>query len=139
MLDLNMMIMVLISATMVVALFRIRSCLIKSGFQDRLSHFKLIIHALAFLLYIVVLVIATSINDFSNEYYFHWFITLIFGVAAFTCLFIMLYHLGEKQKVPRISTTRDTTSTTFKDFSYQESPEDFGKPALIIASHSPSH
>ena len=135
-LGVNMGIMVLISGSMVVALQRIRSCLIKSGFKDRLSNFKLTLHALAFLLYIGVLIVSMFID---REFYFHWLVALIFGDGAFVCLFLMLYHLGTKQKAPQVSTTRETSSTTFKDFSYQEHHEDDNKGALIFVAPTSHH
>jgi hypothetical protein len=139
MLYLNMTIMVLISTSMVIALQKIRSCLIKSGFRDRLSHCKLTLHALAFLLYIIVLVVASTISDPNKDFYLHWLICLIFGDGAFICLYMVLYHLGEKQKAPKVSTTtRETSSTTFKDFSYNENHEDQSKSHHHSRS-SPSH
>lgn len=63
----------------------------------------MIVHAGAFVLYILVAIIDTVIDFFDpadNDYYFHWLLLLVFAWGAFICLIFLIWHLGTKRKVP---------------------------------------
>ena len=85
---------------MVIALWRIRRFLKERGLGDRLSPLRMLVHALAFWLYILVYFVSTIItvciagNDIQSVFYLHWFICLIVGFVSYFCLFYVLWHLG---------------------------------------------
>lgn len=93
----NAIIMLGSAALMVAALLKIRSAIKKNGFGDRISPLKMVIHALAFILYVMVTIVATTVPIFSGAYYFHWLVCMVFADASFICLFFVLWHLGTKQ------------------------------------------
>ena len=93
----NAIIMLGSAALMVVALLKIRSSLKKNGHGDRISPLKMVVHALAFILYVMVTIIASTVTMFKNAYYFHWLVCMVFADASFICLFLVLWHLGTKQ------------------------------------------
>ena len=76
-----------------------RRFLIERGLGDKISPIRMVIHALAFLLYVVVFFVVSIIDrliDPTGEslFYVHWFICAIFGLFSFLCLAIVLWNLG---------------------------------------------
>ena len=87
---------------MVIALWKIRSFLKERGMGDKLSPLRMLVHALAFWLYIFVYAsttIATKLSggDVENVFYVHWAICVIVGFVSYICLFFVLWHLGSKE------------------------------------------
>ena len=98
----NAIIMLGSAALMVVALLKIRSTIKKNGYGDRISPQKMVVHALAFILYVMVTIVASTVTIFKNAYYFHWLVCMVFADASFICLFFVLWHLGGKQNTNKI-------------------------------------
>jgi membrane protein YdbS with pleckstrin-like domain len=98
----NAIIMLGSAALMVVALLKIRSTIKKNGYGDRISPQKMVVHALAFILYVMVTIVASTVTIFKNAYYFHWLVCMVFADASFICLFFVLWHLGSKQITNKI-------------------------------------
>jgi Ca2+/Na+ antiporter len=98
----NAIIMLGSAALMVVALLKIRSTIKKNGYGDRISPQKMVVHALAFILYVMVTIVASTVTIFKNAYYFHWLVCMVFADASFICLFFVLWHLGSKQNTNKI-------------------------------------
>jgi membrane protein YdbS with pleckstrin-like domain len=98
----NAIIMLGSAALMVVALLKIRSTIKKNGYGDRISPQKMVVHALAFILYVMVTIVASTVTIFKNAYYFHWLVCMVFADASFICLFFVLWHLGSKQNTSKI-------------------------------------
>jgi hypothetical protein len=87
---------------MVIALWKIRKFLKERGLGDKLSPLRMIIHALAFWLYIFVYAgttITTKLlgRDINELFYVHWFVCIIIGFISYFCLFFVLWHLGSKE------------------------------------------
>ena len=59
----------------------------------------MVVHALAFVLYIAVVIVATTTDKLTHakDYYFHWIICAVFADASYFCFFIVLWHLGTKE------------------------------------------
>lgn len=108
-LGINALVIIGSAFIMLVALVKIRKTLKRNGFGDRISPKRMVVHALAFILYVVVLVFASTLKHIEDAYYFHWFVCMIFADASFICLFLVLWHLGTKIEV--VQSTIDDAKT----------------------------
>jgi hypothetical protein len=103
---------------MVIALWKIRKFLKERGLGDKLSPLRMIIHALAFWLYIFVYAgttITTKLlgRDINELFYVHWFVCIIIGFISYFCLFFVLWHLGSKEPKKEFADCKsETTGTT---------------------------
>jgi hypothetical protein len=83
---------------MIIALLKIRKCLIDKGLGDQVSPLRMIVHALAFLIYVLTYMVLAIIRWQSqlDVFYFSWAIDIIFGFLSYICLFFVVWHLGTK-------------------------------------------
>ena len=60
-------------------------------------------HALAYFLYMAVYVVSTIVSlcfdSISDYFYVSWLLVTIFGTASYVCFFLIIWHLGTKDKV----------------------------------------
>lgn len=109
----NVTCMLISSTFMIVALVKMWGFLTKQGLGPRLSPIRMFIHALAFLLYILMFFVLTLVGklldpDLDHFFYVHWFVCIIFGLLSYVCLFVVLWHLGTKS--PKLEFIRDKFS-----------------------------
>ena len=74
----------------------------------------MIVHASAFVIYIIVAIAATLISFIvgaENDFYFHWLLCLVLGFISFLCLLFLLVHLGTKRKIPKPEHQEDREGT----------------------------
>ena len=107
----NVLCMLISSAFMIVALVKMWGFLTKQGLGHRLSPIRMVVHALAFLLYVLMFFLLTIIGrlfdpDFDHFFYLHWFICIFFGLFSYVCLFVVLWHLGSKS--PKLEFVRES-------------------------------
>lgn len=89
------------SIFMVIALWKIRSFLRQRGLGAKLSPLRMLVHALAFVLYVFMYFCFTAMEELkwqSSQKLFmvHWLIDIVTGWVSFICLFYVLWHLGTK-------------------------------------------
>ena len=95
----NVLCMFVSSVFMLIALWKMRHFLVERGLGQKMNPIRMVIHALAFLIYIFtffVLTVIFRIEDPSGEslFYFHWLICIVLGLFAYICLACVLWHLG---------------------------------------------
>ena len=100
---------------MVIALWRIRRFLKERGLGDRLSPLRMLVHALAFWLYIFVyfgITIATELAGPNSNYlyYVKWVVVLIVAFLSYICLFFVMWHLGSKDTREEFSDFKSETT-----------------------------
>jgi hypothetical protein len=88
---------------MVIALMKIRSFLKEKGMGEKLSPLKMLIHAIAFWLYIFVYFglefIGYLFGDGIKEVFLvHWVVCTIVGFISYFCLFLVLWDLGSLEQ-----------------------------------------
>jgi len=84
---------------MVIALWKIRSFLKEKGMGDKLSPLRMLIHALAFWLYVffyfgITLIAYLVSYGVKSLFYVHWFVCTIVGFISYIFLFFVLWDLG---------------------------------------------
>ena len=103
------------SIFMVIALWKIRSFLKERGLGDRLSPLRMLVHAIAFTLYVFVyasIEIATELaGPSSNDlHYVKRFVCIIVGLISSICLFFVLWHLGSKDPMENFEDFNSNTT-----------------------------
>ena len=84
----------------------------------------MIVHALAFTLYVVAFFLLSLITKFDGTDdkvvidYTSWFVTTIFGFASYICLFFVIWHLGATEEDPsRLESEREHDSLSERTIS----------------------
>jgi len=105
-------VMLLAAILMVVALLSIRSCFVDKGLGAQVSPIRMVVHALAFLIYIIEYSTSKIIELFSktnNTEYVGWAIGTLFAIFSYLCLFFVIWHLGSKTEQKESNTTTGST------------------------------
>ena len=81
---------------------------------------RMVVHALAFLIYVLTYLIWSimeAISPQSGNYYFGWAFETLCGAFAYVCLFFVIWHLGSKTKerVSSVSSARTISEDDIKD------------------------
>lgn len=100
------------ASLMVIALVKIRKGLVNHGMREQISPLRMVVHALAFLIYILSYIGLGLTHYFSgnnSEDYFSWFVDTIMGFLAYLCLFFVIWHLGAKSEDEESSRSSGST------------------------------
>ena len=113
--------MTLGAVLMVAALLMIRKCFIDKGLGDQVSPIRMVVHALAFLIYVLTYFISVILVGVNNESYATWAIDTIAGTFSYVCLFFVIWHLGSKTEG---RTSSVNSSSTISEDDVQQDDEE---------------
>lgn len=109
----NVLCMFVASVYMLIALIKMKKFLTERGLERQISPIRMMIHSLAFLIYVglfFLVTLLTRILSLEELFFFHWFVCIVAGFLAYICLFVVLWHLGTSSRDGRATSV--LTSTT---------------------------
>jgi hypothetical protein len=124
-------IIVMTTTMMIIALVRMKRTIEgMHALKGKLNITRMLSHASAFIIYMVVYVLTEFLsivfdNDNGNYFYVSWFVCIIAGTFSYFCYFLIIWHLGTKEKVKptvtrswRTSIRSDSIDFTAKEVTF---------------------
>ena len=128
---LAVIIIVMTTYMMMIALLRMKRTIEgMHALKGKLNIPRMLSHALAFIVYMVVYVLSEFLsivfdNGIGQYFYVSWFLCTIFGTFSYFCFFLIIWHLGTKDKLKRtdvrswrVSNRSDSIDFTAKEVTF---------------------